>query len=348
MSVDQSILNAFYSSNGGTISGEELAEKLNISRTAVWAHIAEFRKLGYVFESQPNVGYRLVETPDLLLGDDLAARLWRGSPDPQSRVEATRGKIGVVGREIVVFRQTGSTNDLAAERARQGAPEGLVIFAEKQTRGRGRMQRGWESKDRHGLWFSFLLRCPLPTRAASQLTVMTTLAVLSALHGATHLPLRIKWPNDIYCRGKKIAGILTEIEGDLDRIHHAVIGVGINVGHREADFSPAIRGGATSLLLASGGQAFHRPELAVKVLESIDRHYELLKNGSFQDFLHEWEEWDDVLGKQISVRTGERTLRGQASHLDDDGALVIRLDSGVNERITSGDLHIERIESPHA
>ena len=326
MSVDQSILKAFYSSNGGTISGEDLAEQLKISRTAIWAHIAEFRKLGYVFESQPNVGYRLVEAPDLLLGDDLMAR----------------GNSKVIGREIVVFRQTGSTNDLVAERARQGAPEGLVIFAEKQTKGRGRMQRGWESKDRHGLWFSFLLRCPLPTRAASQLTVMTTLAVLRALHGATHLPLRIKWPNDIYCRGKKIAGILTEIEGDLDRIHHAVIGVGINVSHREEDFSPAIRATASSLTLASGGQAFHRPELAVKVLEGIDRHYELLKSGSFQNFLYEWEEWDDVLGKQISVRTGERTLRGQASHLDDDGALVVRLDSGVNERITSGDLHVEK------
>lgn len=331
-SVDLSILKAFYSAHGGTISGEELAEKLKISRTAVWAHIAEFRKLGYVFESQPNVGYKLVEAPDLLLGDDLMAR----------------GTFKIVGRDIVVFRQTGSTNDLAAERARQGAPEGLVIFAEKQTQGRGRMQRGWESKDHQGLWFSFLLRCPLPTRAASQLTIMTTLAVLRALHAATQLPLRIKWPNDIYCRGKKIAGILTEIEGDLDRIHHAVIGVGINVNHGEEDFSPAIRNQASSLSLASGGQSFHRPELAVKILESIDRHYELLQNGSFQNFLHEWEEWDDVLGKQISIRTGDRTLHGQASHLDDDGALVIRLDSGVKERITSGDLHIERIESPHA
>lgn len=331
MSVDRSILKAFYCSKGGTISGEDLAERLKISRTAIWAHIAEFRKLGYVFESQPNVGYRLVETPDLLVGDDLMAR----------------GNFKVIGREIVVFRQTGSTNDLVAERARQGAPEGLVIFAERQTKGRGRMQRGWESKDRHGLWFSFLLRFPLPTRAASQLTIMTTLAVLRALHEATRLPLRIKWPNDIYCRGKKIAGILTEIEGDLDRIHHAVIGVGINVNHGEEDFSAALRPTATSLALASGGQSLHRPELAVKVLESIDRHHDLLKGGSFQNFLHEWEEWDDVLGKQISVRTGERTLRGQASHLDDDGALVIRLDSGVKERITSGDLHVERIESTH-
>ena len=332
MSVDQSILKAFYSSNGGTISGEELAEQLKISRTAVWAHIADFRKLGYAFESQPNVGYRLVEAPDRLLGDDLMAR----------------GDFKTVGREIVVFRQTGSTSDLAVERAQQGAAEGLVIFAEKQTKGRGRMQRDWESKDQKGLWFSFLLRCPLPTRAASQLTVMTTLAVLRALVDATRLPFRIKWPNDIYCNGKKIAGILTEIEADLDRIHHAVIGVGINVNHREEDFSPALRGQASSLALSGGGQPLHRPELAVKVLESIDRHYQLLKSGSFQNFLHEWEEWDDVLGKQISVRTGERTLRGQASHLDDDGALVIRLDSGVNERITSGDLHVERIESPHA
>lgn len=331
MNTDQSILKAFYSAQGGTISGEELAEKLKISRTAIWAHIADFRKLGFVFESQPNVGYRLVETPDLLIGDDLMAR----------------GNFKTVGREITVFRQTGSTNDLTTERALQGAPEGLVIFAEKQTKGRGRMQRGWESKDHKGLWFSFLLRCPLATRAASQLTVMTTLAVLRALHEATHLPLRIKWPNDIYCRGRKIAGILTEIEGDLDRIRHAVIGVGINVNHRAEDFSGAIRDQASSLAIAAGGQSFHRPELAVRVLESVDRHYELLKAGAFQNFLHEWEEWDDVLGKQISVRTGERTLRGQASHLDDDGALVIRLDSGVNERITSGDLQIERIEASH-
>jgi len=190
MSVDQSILRAFYAADGNSVSGEELAEKLKISRTAVWSHIAEFRKLGYVFESQPNVGYRLVETPDLLLGDDLAARL--NSP--------------TIGREIAVFNQTASTNDLVTERALAGAQEGLVVFAEKQTRGRGRMQRDWESKDKKGLWFSFLVRLPLPTRAAPQLTITATLAVLHALHEITHLPLRIKWPNDILFDGRKAGG----------------------------------------------------------------------------------------------------------------------------------------------
>jgi BirA family biotin operon repressor/biotin-[acetyl-CoA-carboxylase] ligase len=324
MSVDQAILKAFYSAGGQSISGEDLAEKLKISRTAIWSHIAEFRKLGYVFESQPNVGYRLVETPDLLLGDDLMARC-------DSKI---------IGREITVFRQTDSTNDLVAERARQGAREGLVVFAEKQSQGRGRMQRPWESKDQKGLWFSFLIRLPLPTRSASQLTIMTTLAVLKALHAATHLPLRIKWPNDIHCRGKKIAGILTEIEADLDRVHYSVIGVGINVNHDPEDFSAEIRDRSSSLAL-SAGQPFQRPDLAVKILESLDEHYRLLKEGEFQTFLQEWAEWDDVIGRQISVQTGNRTLRGQASHLDDDGALVIRLDSGVNERITSGDLQVE-------
>jgi BirA family biotin operon repressor/biotin-[acetyl-CoA-carboxylase] ligase len=327
MSVDQAILSAFYAAGTNFISGEDLAEKLKISRTAVWSHIAEFRKLGYVFDSQPNVGYRLVETPDLLLADDLAARL---------------GKPGHIGREIQVFRQTASTNDLLAERAQQGAAEGLVIFAEKQTRGRGRMQRSWESRDRKGLWFSFLLRLALPTRAAPQITITTTLAVLRALQEATHLPLRIKWPNDIYCRGKKICGILTEIDGDLDRIRHAVVGVGINVNHDEEDFTPEIRANASSLAQMAGHR-FHRPELAAKVLQNLDRHFERLAAGSFSALLQEWAEWDDVLGKQIAVRTGNRVLRGQASHLDDDGALVMRLDSGVSERITSGDLSIENI-----
>ncbi|MBV9463874.1 MAG: biotin--[acetyl-CoA-carboxylase] ligase [Verrucomicrobiae bacterium] len=326
-SFDVELLRTFYAAEGRYVSGEELAQKLGISRTAVWAHIAEFRKLGYVFESTPHVGYRLAESPDSLLGDDLMAR----------------SSCKFLGRPTVVYRQTSSTNDRVAELARQNAAEGLAVFAEKQTQGRGRMRRRWASQDRKGLWFSFLLRAGLPTRAASQLTIMTALAVVKALHEASGAELEIKWPNDIHFKGRKVAGILTEIEGDLDRIHYAVVGVGINVNHQPEDFPPELDAIATSLRIAAD-RPFHRPELAVKVLARIEEHYEALRNGAFAELLSEWAQWDRLIGRQISVRTGERVVSGQATHVDEDGALVLRLDSGVSERVTSGDVTVTRID----
>src|SRR5712691_5815953 len=155
MSSDTAILTALRSSEDGSVSGTALSQQLGVSRAAVWARIEELRSLGYEIEASPHQGYRLLSAPDVLHADDLLSRL---------------GRVKVVGRDIRVFQETTSTNDIIDKLARDGVKEGVVVFAESQTRGRGRLGRKWASPPKKGLWFSVLLRPDLRPQAATQLT----------------------------------------------------------------------------------------------------------------------------------------------------------------------------------
>jgi len=274
--------------------------------------IAELQRRGYDIESHPHFGYRLVATPDRLTADDLRARL----------------TTPVIGREILVFDETGSTNDVAARLAHDGAREGLVVFAESQTRGRGRHGRVWASPRGKGLWFSALLRPPFPVAAYSRITVAAGVAVARAIgHNA-----RLKWPNDVTIAGRKLAGILTETRDGA-----AVLGVGLDVNCDRADLPET----ATSLLLATG-QRHDRLALAATVLTELDHYYRLTMD-SFERVADEWASLCAALGRQLVVRMGERRMAGHAQALDSDGALLLRCDSGRVERILGGDVTVERI-----
>src|SRR5258706_1416600 len=214
MTIDAKILSALRAGNSGSVSGAELSTQLGISRAAIWARIEELRGLGYVIEASPHLGYRLVEVPDRLDADDLL-----------SLVSGNR----VIGRDIRVFEETTSTNDVIERLARDGVPEGVVVFAEAQSKGRGRLGRKWISPPRKGLWLSVLLRPGLRPDAATQLTVVAATALALAIRQTTNLIPQIKWPNDILIRGKKVAGVLTELSAELDRINHIVLGIGIDV-----------------------------------------------------------------------------------------------------------------------
>ena len=171
MTTDAKILTALRANPDG-VSGAELAEQLGISRAAVWARIEELRSLDYEIEAEPHLGYRLVSAPDALHADDLLARL---------------GKTKVIGRDIRVFEQTTSTNDVIEKLARDGVKEGVVVFAESQTLGRGRLGRKWISPERKGLWFSILLRPDLRPQETTQLTVASATALRRAIQSETGL-----------------------------------------------------------------------------------------------------------------------------------------------------------------
>ena len=173
MTTDTKILSALRENPDG-VSGAELADQLHISRAAIWSRIEEIRKLGYDIEAGPNIGYRLTGEPDSLLADDLLARL---------------GKTKIIGRDIQVFEQTTSTNDVVEKLARDGVREGVVVFAESQTRGRGRLGRKWISPARKGLWFSILLRPNLRPQEITQLTVASATALRRAIFSETRLPV---------------------------------------------------------------------------------------------------------------------------------------------------------------
>ena len=190
MTIDAKILAALRASSA--VSGAELANRLGISRAAIWARIDDLRKLGYEIDASPHHGYRLRGSPDLLLADDLASR---------------HGNKAVVGREIHVFKETASTNDVIEKLARDGAKEGVVVFAEAQTKGRGRLGRKWHSPAGRGLYFSVLLRPNLRPMEATQLTVMAATALVRAIDATTGVRPEIKWPNDLLVGGRKVAGV---------------------------------------------------------------------------------------------------------------------------------------------
>jgi BirA family biotin operon repressor/biotin-[acetyl-CoA-carboxylase] ligase len=326
MSIDAEILSALRAVSGGAVSGAELSQALGVSRAAVWARIEVLRSLGYDIEASPHLGYRLLSVPDVLHADDLISRL---------------GRTGMIGRDIRVFEQTTSTNDVVDKLARDGVKEGVVVFAESQTKGRGRLGRKWASPARKGLWFSVLLRPDLRPQQATQLTVASATSLRRAVETQTGLKPEIKWPNDILVAGKKVAGILTELNAELDRIKYVVLGLGVDVNQSLAEFPAEFRKLATSLKIESG-RSVSRAELAVAILRELDRDYARICAGDFAAVADEWEEHCTTLGRQVVLRMGERQLHGRAEALGEDGALLLRTEHGHLERIVGGDVALEK------
>jgi BirA family transcriptional regulator, biotin operon repressor / biotin---[acetyl-CoA-carboxylase] ligase len=325
MTTDAKILSALRENPDG-VSGAQLAEQLKISRAAVWARIEELRRLDYDIEASPHFGYRLVSSPDALHADDLLARL---------------GKTKVIGRDIRVFEQTTSTNDVIEKLARDGVKEGVVVFAESQTKGRGRLGRKWISPAHKGLWFSILLRPDLRPQETTQLTVASATALRRAIQSETGLKPEIKWPNDILIGGKKVAGILTELSAELDKVRYVILGIGIDVNLDAGEFPAELKKTATSLKIEAG-ETISRAELATTILLELDKDYSRICSGKFAAVGDEWQENCVTIGKNVTVQIGERKIRGRAESLDDDGALCVRTEHGHLERITGGDVTLEK------
>jgi BirA family biotin operon repressor/biotin-[acetyl-CoA-carboxylase] ligase len=325
MTTDAKILSALRANAGG-VSGADLAEKLGVSRAAVWSRIEELRKFGYEIEAGPHAGYRIVGEPDALLADDLLARL---------------GKTKVIGRDIRVFEQTTSTNDVIEKLARDGVKEGVVVFAESQTKGRGRLGRKWLSPAHKGLWFSVLLRPNLRPQETTQLTVAAAAALCRAIQAETGLKPEIKWPNDILIGGKKVAGLLTELSAELDRVRHVILGIGVDVNIGANELPAELKKTATSLKLESGG-TISRAELAVAILRELDAGYARVCAGKFPAIADEWEAHCATIGKNVTVQIGDRKIRGHAESLDAAGALLLRTEHGRLEPITGGDVTLEK------
>jgi BirA family biotin operon repressor/biotin-[acetyl-CoA-carboxylase] ligase len=330
VTTDTQILRALREGGEGGASGAALAKQLGVSRAAVWNHIQELRRHGYDIEASPHHGYILRGTPDALHGDDLLARL---------------GRCHAIGRDIRVFSETTSTNDIVDRLARDGVAEGIVVFAESQTKGRGRLGRTWVSPAGRGLWFSILLRPPLRPASATQLTVLSSVAVARAIERETGLKPEIKWPNDIMLGGLKVAGILLELGAELDRIRHVVLGVGIDVNLTTEEFPPELREVATSLRIVAG-RPLDRAALATAVVRELDHLYLRLKEGDFSEICDEWVRRCATLGRRVVIRIGDRTIQGHAEALDEDGALLVRTEHGRLERIVGGDVTLERPVPP--
>jgi BirA family biotin operon repressor/biotin-[acetyl-CoA-carboxylase] ligase len=324
MNLDALILKALRTAHDAGVSGADLSQELKVSRAAIWARIEELRSLGYDISASPHLGYRLLSSPDLLHADDLMARL---------------GKTKGIGRDIRVFQETTSTNDVIEKLARDGVAEGVVVFAETQTKGRGRLGRTWHSPARRGLWFSVLLRPKLRPQEITQLTVASATALHRAIAQHTRAKPEIKWPNDLLIKGRKVAGILTELSAELDCVKHVILGIGVDVNQNAGDFPADLRKRATSLK-AETGRAVPRADLAVTILRELDNDYARLTQGRFTELADEWEAHCTTIGREVVIRTGDRHIRGRAESLGEDGALLLRTEHGHVERVIGGDVSL--------
>jgi BirA family biotin operon repressor/biotin-[acetyl-CoA-carboxylase] ligase len=324
MTLDAQILAELRRAGTEGIGSATLALRVRQDPAVIALRISELVRLGYEIEATPHFGFQLTGAPDLLHADDLISRL------SQPRI---------IGRDIQVFQQTGSTNDIAEKLARDGVQEGVVVFAETQTRGRGRLGRGWISPPGQGLWFSVLLRPQLPPDSVTQLTIAAATAVARAIRIQTGLALQIKWPNDILIGGKKAVGILTELSAELDRVRYVVLGIGVDVN---AESFPGELGAIATSLALSAGRRFSRGDLAAAILQELDHDYARIRRGEFAALAEEWEQQCVTLGQRVQIHIGNRTISGRCESLDNDGALLVRTDHGRLERIIGGDVVVEK------
>ncbi|MFA6562467.1 MAG: biotin--[acetyl-CoA-carboxylase] ligase [Verrucomicrobiia bacterium] len=330
MSLDAQLLAAFRAADDGHITAAELSSQLGVARTTISRHIEELRSLGYDIQHQPSLGYRLAASPDILLAEDIQHRLAKT----------------VIGRQVLVYEQTASTNDLVEKLALDGAAEGVVVFAESQTRGRGRMGRSWSSPRGKGLWFSALLRPKLPMSSVARLTIAASVAIACAIQQQTGLAAEIKWPNDVFIAGRKCAGILAELRTEMDAIKFVILGIGLDVNCDTSDFPPEVRKIATSLKMELAKQEREpmlRGDLAVALLRELNRAYGLAGgDDGFDEIRREWGRLSSTLGKRVALQIGPHRLEGFAQALDEDGSLLVRCDDGRIEHVVSGDVMMEK------
>ncbi len=307
----------------GYVSGEELGKELSLSRSGVWKMINSLRKLGFVIDGCPKKGYTLCRLPDMLhpilFKDELSTE--------------------VVGKHIFYFEITDSTNEFAKELALKGEVEGTVVVSEHQRSGKGRLGRKWVSKKGKNILFSVIFRPKIPVERVAYLTMICSLAIVSSLKRLFCIDVGIKWPNDIYYKGKKLCGILTEFGAEQGRLNYAVVGAGINVNMNPSEF-PDIRDTATSLCEILGKE-IERISLFKEILCEIDKEYLNLKKEQFQDIIFRWKSLSTILGRKVCVDTGEKTVKGLAFDFFDDGSLILKRDDGEFEKVFFGDVTLK-------
>lgn len=308
----------------GYVSGQELCNKFGVSRTAVWKAINQLKKEGYEIEAVNNRGYHIVSTPDVLSENELVSI----------------NKTEWIGKKIYYMDVTDSTNTQANHLADKGAPHGTLVVADRQEAGRGRRGRCWESPAHTGIFMTLLLKPEIAPGNASMLTLVTALAVTKGIERVTGLSPRIKWPNDIVIRGKKVCGILTEMSAQVDYVTHIVIGVGINV--QNESFPEEIADVATSLKLETGN-SINRARLIEAIWEEFEKYYErFMQTQDLRGMVQEYNTYLVNRNQKVKVLDPKEPFEGLAQGITERGELVV--DTWEARRlVTSGEVSVRGI-----
>jgi len=316
------ILNVFRHRPGEYLSGQDISRTLGISRAAVWKQVKALRELGFEIEAKHSAGYRLVASPDLLLAAEIESGL----------------NARLLGQSVVTYAEIDSTNSELRRLAEAGAVEGTVAVADRQSAGRGRLGRRWESPSGVNLYCSILLRPDIPPCQASQLTFLSAVAVAETLGEVCGLDAKVKWPNDILVGGAKIAGLLNEMNAETEQIHFVILGIGVNLNMLAEQFPAELNYRATSALLERGQQV-DRLLFLRALLEKLDGYYSEFLQSGFIPIRRRWEALCNTINAVVTVDQGSRKLTGTVVGLNPDGALRLQLENGAIEKILAGDVH---------
>jgi len=299
------ILRALYQAKG-YISGELISKRLGISRVAVWKHIQTLKREGYIIDASPK-GYKLVSSPDLLLPDEF---------------------IGL-RQKVYYLKEVSSTMDVAKKLAKRGKE--AIVIAETQTSGRGRLGRRWHS-EKGGIYFTIILRPKIGPAHAQIINLMAAVSVARAIRALFNLEAKLKWPNDVLIRGKKVCGILAEMEAEMDVIKFVNLGIGINANNPISLYEE----GATSIK-EELGRDISRKELLMCVLNEIEKRRSLLG----KEIISEWKALSSTINKKVRIIMQDEVVEGEAIDIDTDGALILRANKGIR-RIIAGDcIHLK-------
>ena len=289
----------------GVVSGEMLSARLGISRVSVWKHIKKLQEVGYDIEASPK-GYLLVSSPDVLYP-------W---------------EFGGKKHNIHYFDEVDSTMDIARELARKQCPHFTVVIAGRQKKGRGRLKRNWLSSE-GGLYFTIVVRPKIPPVLSSRVNFAASMILAKTLRNMFNINAMVKWPNDVLVDGKKISGILSEMEAEIDRVSFISIGIGINVNNDPTLHEPM----ATSLKKVLGKEIPRK-----EVLKAFLDHFEdALNNADFDDVVSEWKRYTETLNRHVRIVTTHEISEGLAVDVDDNGALILKLADGSVKKIIYGD-----------
>ena len=321
--ITDKILETLIAKKGEPVSGEELARELAVSRSAVWKRIQALRDEGYMIKSSTNLGYSLVSSPDTLEPVKIKAGL----------------KTGIIGKNIQYFKETKSTNIIAREIAGL-VEEGTVVIAESQTGGRGRLGRKWISPE-GGIWLSIIIKPRIQPSHAPSITLLAGVSVAKTIR-SYGLEAGIKWPNDVLINGKKVCGILTEIEGEIDLIDYCVVGIGIDANVDIEAFPEEIRENSTSLKKELGHE-IDRVEFVQRLLLEFEGLYLKSQKEGFSSILEEWRDMSATIGEWVKITTQTRTIYGEAIGVDNEGALILETGEGKLEKVVAGNCeHLRR------
>lgn len=309
----------------GYISGQELCERFQVSRTAVWKVVRQLEAEGYEIEAVRNRGYRLKTAGDILSQAEILSSI-RGS---------------WAGREILYLDEVDSTNTAAKKAAENGAVHGTLVVSERQTGGKGRRGRAWDSPRGTGIFMTLILRPNMAPVHASMLTLVAALAVADGIRECTGAESLIKWPNDIVMSGKKVCGILTEMSADPDCINYVAVGIGINVNMEE--FPEEIRGVAASIFTETGKKT-KRSLLISAVMAAFERYYEVfMKTTDMSGLLEDYNGKLANCGRTVRVLDPAGEYSGTAIGIDREGELLVEMEDTAVRRVLSGEVSVRGI-----